>query len=56
MKNKVLQLMDWSNASAIGLILFMSVFFAAVAWVMRPGAKKIYKEVENLPLNDGEKL
>lgn len=38
--------------SCIGLLLFLSVFSGAVAWVFRKGSGKFYASLESLPFNE----
>jgi hypothetical protein len=38
--------------TCIGLILFISVFVAALMWVCRKGSSNVYAGLEQLPLQD----
>lgn len=35
------------------LLLFLVIFMGVLAWVFRPGSRRIYQEEAKLPLQDG---
>ena len=37
---------------AIALLIFLVVFVGVLAWVFRPGSKRIYEHESRLPLDD----
>lgn len=39
---------------AIALIIFLVVFVGVLAWVFRPGSRRIYEHESRLPLDDDE--
>lgn len=40
---------------AVALFLFLGVFVAMLAWIFRPGSRRIYDEQARLPLDDGHR-
>lgn len=52
MKADVLALTELTFLAQISMFIFMSVFVGALVMVLRPGAKKHYAELANLPLDD----
>jgi len=41
--------------AALGILVLMAIFIAAVAWLFRPGANAEYRRAAQLPLDDGTK-
>lgn len=39
-----------SHMAELGLFLFIALFVGAVLWVNRKGSEKVYKHLEELPL------
>jgi cbb3-type cytochrome oxidase subunit 3 len=39
--------------AALGLLVFLGVFIAALLWMFRPGAGAEYRHGARLPLDDG---
>lgn len=37
----------------IAVVMFFALFVAALAWVLRPGAQRVYAERSQLALDDG---
>lgn len=52
MIQKVLAHYKLPELTCFGLILFMSVFIAAIIWVFRKQSSKFYAGLEQLPLQD----
>ena len=52
MIQKVLSHYHLPELTCAGLILFMLVFAAALAWVFRKGSSDVYAELEQIPLDD----
>lgn len=42
-----------ADMGLIGLLFFFVFFCGVTIWTFRPSAKKSYKDVANIPLNDG---
>ncbi|MDG0816015.1 cbb3-type cytochrome oxidase subunit 3 [Bdellovibrio svalbardensis] len=40
--------------TALGLIIFFLFFIGMILWVNHKDRKVLYKQMENMPLNDGE--
>ncbi len=41
------------NLVCTGEVIFFLVFLAALVWVFRKGSKNFYKELSNLPTQEG---
>jgi cytochrome c oxidase cbb3-type subunit 4 len=41
-------------ADSWGLVAITVIFFIAVVWVLRPGAKKSARDAANIPLRDDD--
>lgn len=39
--------------AALGLVILLAVFVAALVWMFRPGAAAHYRHDGKIPLNDG---
>ena len=53
MIQKVLSHYHLPALTCAGLIVFMVVFSAALAWVFRKGSSDVYAGLERIPLDDG---
>ncbi|MCB9091929.1 MAG: CcoQ/FixQ family Cbb3-type cytochrome c oxidase assembly chaperone [Halobacteriovoraceae bacterium] len=53
MKSQVFENFDLTILPTIGMIVFLVVFLFVVIWVFRKNSKKIYTEMSNIPLNEG---
>jgi cytochrome c oxidase cbb3-type subunit IV len=42
------------HPGTLGLLIFFIFFMAMLAWVFRPGSKKIYTAQANIPLKEGQ--
>jgi cbb3-type cytochrome oxidase subunit 3 len=45
-----LQDFPYLGLTIAALILFFVIFIGVLIWVFRPGSKRTYKQIENLPL------
>ncbi|MEH0861271.1 MULTISPECIES: cbb3-type cytochrome oxidase subunit 3 [Halobacteriovorax] len=54
MKTEAMQNMPWEWMPTLALLIFFTIFVAVLAWSHRPGSKKLYEEVANNALSDGE--
>lgn len=52
MKSDVLSLTDFTFLAEISTVIFMTVFFGALYWIFRPGAKAAYTAMSLMPLDD----
>lgn len=43
-----------ASAGILGLIIFITFFAGLMLWIFRPGAKKHYKDMGNIPLKEDE--
>ncbi len=55
MKAEVMSNMTWDWMPVVGLLIFVAIFTLAFLWSMRPGSTKLYNEVANNALSDGER-
>lgn len=56
MNGFVLSQTDLLILPLIAVVLFFAVFVAALAWVLRPGAREAYDARSRLALDDGIEL
>ncbi|MCT4641170.1 MAG: CcoQ/FixQ family Cbb3-type cytochrome c oxidase assembly chaperone [Bacteriovoracaceae bacterium] len=55
MKSAVLAGFNQTWLTSLALLLFLSIFLIMLFYIFRKNSGKLYNEVQNLPLNDGEK-
>ncbi|HTL11916.1 MAG TPA: cbb3-type cytochrome c oxidase subunit 3 [Bdellovibrionota bacterium] len=44
-----------TGLTCVGLLLFFAVFMGALLWVFRKGSSAVYTNLQNLPLQEGNK-
>jgi cbb3-type cytochrome oxidase subunit 3 len=54
MKQEGLSFFTDTHLTILGLLIFFVFFICVVAWVSRKNVRGFYKNMENMPLNDGE--
>lgn len=52
MKADILSQTDVMIFPLIAVVLFVSIFIAALLWVYRPGGKAVYQRHQELPFDD----
>jgi cbb3-type cytochrome oxidase subunit 3 len=55
-KAELLSHTDLSVFPEVALVLFATVFCAAILWIFRPGARAAYAARSAMPLDDGRAL
>lgn len=54
MKQEGLSFFTDTHLTVLGLLIFFVFFISVVLWVNRKNAGSYYKNMEQMPLNDGE--
>ncbi|HND85199.1 MAG TPA: cbb3-type cytochrome c oxidase subunit 3 [Pseudobdellovibrionaceae bacterium] len=54
MKSEGLEYFTDTWMTLLGLMLFVAVSVALVAWILRPSSKKYLQRAATLPFNDGD--
>ena len=54
MKSQVFKNFDLTILPSIGMILFLIIFLGMIIWIFRKDSKSIYKELSNIPLDEGK--
>lgn len=54
MMREVLSQFPFTTLVLTGQLIFFSIFVGALFWVFRPGSKRTYQHLENLPF-EGER-
>lgn len=52
MKSEVLKNFPWTDLTAVGFFIFMSIFVFFVYWVFKKENKNYIKKASHLPLED----
>jgi cbb3-type cytochrome oxidase subunit 3 len=52
MKSDILTLSEYAFLADIAIVIFVSVFLGAIFWIFRPGAKRTYDALSQMPLDD----
>lgn len=54
MKSQVFKNFDLTILPTIGMILFLTIFIGMIFWIYRKDSKDIYKELSQMPLDEGK--
>lgn len=55
MKSVVLSQFDMTYLPVIACLIFVTLFICMLFWINRPGAKKLYKQIAKLPMDNGDR-
>jgi hypothetical protein len=53
MIREALSHLHWSTLPVVSMFMFAAVFVGVLFWVNRKASSRIYREMENLPLDNG---
>jgi cbb3-type cytochrome oxidase subunit 3 len=56
MKSEVLSNFPWTDLTAVGFFIFMSLFAFYVYWAMKRSNKELFDDASRIPFQEGEKV
>ena len=56
MKSEVLKNFPWTNLTAVGFFIFMSLFAFFVYWTLKKSNKKYFEDASTIPFQEDEQI